>query len=120
MTVISGWQGYVDRNFKWWYDFHNHWLTQDICLLVVTYSNLHTHLRGELRRIAHFLNVVNMSEEQLDCVVKHSQGSYKRPGHPVPPGLFTAQMNNTIDAAVEHVLRLVQKWDPSVKSFMDY
>ena len=70
---------------------------------------LKTNFKEEMTNLASFLNIPQLSDEHLDCVVAHSEGKFKRPPHVPPPGIYTAMMNTTIDGAIRNVMLLLKK-----------
>ena len=90
------------------------WLNTDICLHVVNFHHLQTSLARELIQLANFLNVLELSQEHLDCIQVNSEGSFKRKPGGKPTDIFTAEMNRTIDNAImnvtHHLKKVVGDW----------
>lgn len=77
----SKWDGLVDyKGIVWSFLLHT-WLSQnDTPVHVVQYEKLISHTEIELEKILDFVNMPT-SKEKMECVMKNSQGRFKRSSH---------------------------------------
>ena len=92
---------------EWWY-FHYNWLQDNGCMLIITYRDMKENLRQVLQDIGHFLGI-HLTAKHLECVVSNSEGNFYRPHKPYLAGIYTAEMNMTIDECVHNITQLARQ-----------
>ena len=91
-----------------WTDGNKAWLLEFTGPLhIVHYDDLKTDLVDELTAVLRFLNV-EVTSQQMDCVVKHSEGRFHR--KPRPVGIvFTRKILKLMEEAVKEVDQCIEK-----------
>ena len=75
------WDYFVRAQVKFWFWFYETWLKKNTCTLVLDYHRLQADLAAELRQLASFLGIKgNHVEDNIKCILKHSQGKFRRKG----------------------------------------
>ncbi|XP_049878963.1 uncharacterized protein LOC126375914 isoform X2 [Pectinophora gossypiella] len=96
MRVSSQWERYAFDAMSDWEQFHMSWLNFRGKLHIVKYETLVSDTRRVLKDILEFIKF-NVSEEDLDCVMKHREGIWL-PNHPqISFDPFTEVMYSRLD-----------------------
>ena len=75
------WNYYVKGQVRYWFSFYQTWLKKNTCTLVLDFHQLKSDLSAELRQLALFLGIRGEKlEDNIKCILKHSQGKFKRKG----------------------------------------
>ncbi len=92
----------------WSFMLHT-WLSQQrIPVHIVQYESLISDLRGELRKILHFLGY-QVSNATMNCVMANSHGKFKRTDH-LNFNPFTAENHAMVNRIITQAAPLLAKY----------
>ncbi|XP_078682313.1 WSCD family member GA21586-like [Branchiostoma floridae x Branchiostoma belcheri] len=74
----QAWRDFVEGKSQTWSNTFLDWLKFPGPLLIVQYEKLRDDLDNQLRRITRFLNLPEVSQERMNCVLRNSEGKFKR------------------------------------------
>ena len=80
IVIIAGtWTNFVRDKIRVWGKMNKDWLENfhPRSLLIVSYSQLVSDLETQLWRLSSFLGL-SISRSDMDCVLQHSKGAFKR------------------------------------------
>ena len=109
MASQTKWNKDVAVVLKRYEKFHKYWLEKkDIQIIRILYENLISNLKRELYRLSDFLNI-NVENNILDCVLKHSEGHYHRQKQNSSLSMLYKMLNSSLKTRIRKQRHLIQK-----------
>ena len=110
--VFVEWADFVYCHISYWPKFHETWMTFRKPMMLLRYEDLKSDLKGQLRRLVHFLKVP-LAPDAIERTAANSEGQFHRNSSGQGTiRLYSKKMQTLLNTTIDYVEKiLANKFD---------